>query len=144
MNINKASWHYEFLKEWGPGQKVPTDLCRYVRTLIIMPCLLIAIGIGAGLLAMSILVFPIITIHIFWADLPYWAVINDETFAIMGLMIWLSTTAVLIFVGSWELLQRYLRYRRGLSPKAPQPPNLFLEYYRATKAKICPILRFKE
>jgi hypothetical protein len=108
-----------------------------------MPCLLITIGTVIALIAMCILVFPIVTIHVFWAGLPFWAVMDSETFAVIGMMIWVATIATVSFVGALELLLKYLRYRRNLPPAPLKEPNLFFAYYRAAKDKVCPMLKFE-
>jgi hypothetical protein len=104
--------------------------------------LLIAVGVGAGMVLICLLAFPLSTIHIFWSDLPFFAIIEGSGITVFGMLAWAAITIVGIGAGLWELLQKYLRYRRGLPAEAPSPPGLFLEYYRAAKSKICPILRF--
>jgi len=143
MNINKASWHYIFLDKYGLAHDVPCDLCTYVRHLIFLPMLYIAIGVCVGLVILSLIFTPIAAIHL-WitSDVNILEFLLDSRGLIgFGLIAWAAIILSGMAIGAHKLICMYLQYRRELPPTHSEP-NIFLEWFRAAKAKVCPILKF--
>ena len=159
MMIDKASWHYRFLKAVWRDEDFPKSLCWYVDLLIFT-------------ILFSVLFYPLITIG-YWLDkkikpreieIPLW--LNILIFYLL-----ISTLSLLLTIPSFGLLGIVYGFLLGgllggiifgsifgvahifslLAEKYPQrfvykekKPSLVGEWLKAKHSKICPRLEFTD
>ena len=141
MNINKDSWHYRLLMEFGGS--APSNLCPYVRKVIsalvafgmmffLGACLTAFIGLGLGSIA-GYIVTGIL--------LPS---------AVMSLVILALVLIAAHFLamgnhGSYRdfILYPFRKVSSGvMENKGTKEPRIFVEYIKAKHNKLCPTLDF--
>ena len=137
MNINRASWHYQFLdKYWS---RIPRDLCKYIRALVMMPILLVIAGVIVGVLGLLAVLPYFVLVFIWITGIPF--DVNDEVH-IMTICSGLAQVAAVFAFGTNWIARRIKRWFLGLPPSEPKPPGLLRRYFRALKERYCPILTF--
>jgi len=153
MNISKSSWHYKFNKTFRDtySLKEVTSLCEYVRytmfTCLVPVMLLCALTIVSGLFLYATgLIFCDLVLHIPKETIITW---KFSPFVVMA-----SIFVDAMIVGFWALITyRKLIFKKIKSvfkTKAKQEeeieikkePNIFVEYIKAKKSKICPMIEF--
>jgi len=133
MIINKNSWHYKLVCHFSSGWAVPDSLCPYVRALILYMLLCVVMAFGAIALVVVFIWGPIQT-WLGWAGLmqlnenQYTAGIVVHGIYVMGFLSWLTK-------------KFWIDKPTKTSP--PKEPSIFMEYLKAKKQKLCPMLTFK-
>ncbi len=151
MKINKKSWHYWLhrILETSMYHKLErgdtASLCSYFwSTLGNMLALFWYIVVGLSMLATAlILIFAVVNFLVFvitgilglplaWVEMElaigtYWFC---TAVAVVGSIIALSQ-------GDIKVLPNYLKPKQA---KVEPKPNLFKEYYKAWKGKVCPLV----
>jgi len=136
MNVNKNSWHYQFIaaSPFNPAQ----NICKYFW----QPPAILAVYF--------IIIFFIIVIIIFtlapWLSLAVAWYTGDPILWLLGISkvsLMLQFLAVAFFGGCY-LWDKYWEWRadQPISIAPPKPPGIIKTYYRAWKAKYCPTLEF--
>lgn len=139
MNINTNSWHYRLVYIFN-YTNIPTNLCSYVREVCI--CILLTIGIMSFIGILLAGIFSFVLAFLPWFDIDY-----DGFFFILGLTEFIIVTAVASFYGIVFLCRAahnawYRRKRRQMYCTDTNEPNIFVEYAKAAKNKLCPMITF--
>ena len=128
MKIDKKSWHYKIYKStyfWFNEQKIPieTNLCQYVRR-IIWGSVFTWLIVPAFLLAIIAVVITLIAniVNALYKDLHATFIIFGSIFAV-----------ILCIVGYLKI-----RYFWG---SIDEKNYLLIEYFKAKKLKICPLIK---
>jgi len=137
MKVSKNSWHYRFTEAYGPSP-IATNLCPYVRNLIITAFLMVVVtAIGSGFVICALdLVGTLICRVIFgvWFSFLF---SNLEVF-----------TFTYIVGGFISLMIAGSEGPRWLKKKVERTENhtvtLMKGYYDAKHDKICPQLEFED
>lgn len=140
MKVNKNSWHYKVLSEkfcfmggWDEWN-ISSSLCVYFWQVVFR----LFTGVGLGLLVLS----PFFSWTLIILDLTFSSILG-ALLTVMGLLVtfaapFLGTLFVVVCVG--EFIKNKLP-RREYKEKEP---NLIVEYIKAKKNKVCPIIEFVE
>lgn len=155
LEISRNSWHYRMtytaFATTFVNQKPPVDLCTYVRQFIKAGLLYAVLGLA--------LCGAILDITLFAVYGNEWPVAKDYSF--MAFLLWsvvilgwlglgifaFIATLYMVAIGGEafneyvsEPIQRKIdnkRFERGIvEPK----PNIFIEWFKAKKEKICPLV----
>ncbi len=132
MKIKKDSWHYQHMKMMGFYPANRTNLCGYMRGLI-MSILLIPMIVVSPLVFYWSLYFPITTsllIRFLHLILIIWGAV--------GTIIFIS---ILVLIVGVFILDRLPPIPDFKIPELKN--NIVLEYIKAKKQKICPIIEFQ-
>ena len=148
MNLSKNSWHYKFNKavDWsGCGEfkyKTRFSLCGYFWLTMFNIFVKIPVMFIGGVLLLSVLSFaahfvfyaPVVwAVSLFGVNLPVVFATFHES--------WVIGQFVMICLSGIGL---YVIYKRNThlfqSDKPSYKPNIFLEYLKAKKRKVCPII----
>ena len=139
MNISTDSWHYKQLTSLR--YKPPRTLCAYFWSLMLVLTLK---GILIGLLLVGAVLAGFLLFYI-----PGWALVT-MTFS-EGLYMSGASWVVAFFVARKYWLDHtdagkaYRAKKAGAKEQAmpEQEPNILVEYLRAVKNKVCPIVTYK-
>lgn len=149
MVISKSSWHYKVVRCYNDrcDERVPNDICRYVRQLVgalllggVMACLF-----GGALLAGAIsLFFPIaVLINHFFHCFPDWMAYsqNDKVHQLFQTFLFLGTTIWAVGGSSFS----YLRVRNWLDNRryVKREPTVASTWLKSVKDKTCTLLEFE-
>jgi hypothetical protein len=159
MKISTDSWHYKLLSrvwKYGlPYNSPPNNLCKYfwltVATTLIYPLWRVSV-------ALDNIDFDVKGPNWKWPDkwpskstmIDIIMLIWTFGFGIFDLMTGSYILAGIMFgIGIWWLLpksfKRRIRYRyqyKPPKPKKPKQPNIAIEYIKAKKKRVCPLLEF--
>ena len=123
MHISARSWHLRWVRRFFGSGYTPRDLCSYfwvVVALTVLPVTAaIVLQVGLGLLI--------------------WRHPTEILIALVMAVLSLALTALLFFV---VFLIKFLS--RALRHDPERPPNLVVEYLRAKKRRLCPLLTVVE
>lgn len=142
MKVNKNSWHYKLLTEnfcfisgWEEWH-ISNSLCLYFWQVMFR----LVSGLGLGLIATSPLVF--------WGTLllglhPSDLVFFGRLLVGLGIFVTFALTAVgalasIVYAGE------FIRDKLPRKEYKEKESNLFVEYIKAKKNKLCPIIEFVE
>jgi hypothetical protein len=144
MNISKRSWHYRYMDWLGFNVKHTYSLCIYFWKLVFALTVPPAIFSFAGLLVLTFVIGVVtVPLHIVGLiDLQLLPKVISTALGVFGFVGWIG----LIYFPSTVLITyayRNLKARRN-SPTAPPEPNVFIEYIKAKKQKVCPIIDYTE
>lgn len=138
MKISKNTWHYKMVTErfcYTNGWRACNNLCLYFWQVVAR----FLMGFALGLLAISPVVTVIAIITNYMPPLVTPFVATGLTFAALCMI------AGVIFI--WEKTEDLIRHtkwkRKSLEPKEKKP-NLLIEYIKAKKEKMCPIIEFEK
>lgn len=136
MEISKSSWHYRLIN--STIGKPSNSLCLYFWSLIIslLMRILVAFIFVTWVLMMLITISPILIGY------------NDEYLFlyILGILPWVVT---LLILGDY-LHEKFPQVRekhflkKNRREQLEKEPHIVVEYVKAIKNKVCPILDFKE
>lgn len=156
MQISKKSWHYRFLYDFidKPEYRIPHSLCPYVRMLAWYLFLTTA--------GVSFVVSLLISMGWSWYGvffLPEGLELTDTGLFFVALGFVVQTVLGLGAFG-WFMQEygldwiedTYYSAKKKLRPprtnftgiEQPKTPNVFWEYLKARKKKLCPIIEFTE
>lgn len=161
MEISTKSWHYRFLKWTGvKSYYMPASLCPYVRLLLIrlliaIPVAILAlIVVGSVLLFLAVVLTPLTaeglgkqyettlavggafsTFGMFFGILVAWIECKDD------IKYWLRESYRKVANKAFPPNPNSLRSKLNVSK--PRTPNVFLQYLKARKEKLCPIIEYK-
>lgn len=133
MNININSWHYKACTMLG--ETAPTNLCPYVRRVVAN------LSISLIMVIFSVTIVASVWTALLWT-LPWFYVDTSGVLFLIGAPACLF--AILLFLGhllQTVVLPKYRAYKK-ICTEAPSEPNIFTEYARAVKNKICPVIEF--
>lgn len=152
MKISKDSWHYRTLTDglfWLDGWVASNSLCLYFWQVFFR----LLMGFGIAMVATSPLVFYIVGVMELYAPehmalilllLPW--VVCGLVVSVVGGVIVAMLCIGLVFYAIGSLLS----WLWGVSPlnkyikKAENRPSIIVEYVKAKKDKVCPILEFED
>ncbi len=130
MKISKSSWHYKLIKRYE--EEPANNLCVYFWQVVL------------GLL-IPVFIIGAVSFIIFF-------IISDTLIFMSGVIGFILFVLFLVYVGL-PLYDKYIepfynkyikREPKPLKPKKDKKPNLTIEYLKAKKQKICPILEWEE
>lgn len=162
MKINRDSWHFKLIQEydrdlaWELKHGFRISFCKYFWCVMwCFPKLLALFLMLALLAAMAftgfclLIVYPLNFLLIGLFDI----VLLEDTSGIgsfgmvLSLMLTVCLSFAMAFQGDLKVVPKYLK----LPAKEPKPkvnidkkPNIFLEYIKAKKAKMCPLVTLQE
>jgi hypothetical protein len=119
MKVKRKSWHYKISNFGDSFEKSNDNLCRYFWRLI-GKCALVVFGTLGGIF---------LTIAFFAS--PYWI-------SVTIIVLWVCSSVILPVLAVW-----FLREKLGKSPEMPYG-NLVVEYMKAKKEKVCPIIEYTD
>lgn len=134
MNLNTKSWHFRYLSFTARARareieyRGNVSLCSYFWTIVF--------SMVVDTAALCFIAFMAIAVFMFMFVEPVLAIINGVLTeqALVGLVIWAALASLI----SWVLLSKFIQSR---SEKAvARKPNILVEYVKARKAKVCPIM----
>ena len=166
MNISRTSWHYKLLEHfnWLPWDRY-ASFCEYFWKVV---GALFIVAVVAPIVATG-MILDVFTVYIMWANdvvLPEGQgpgdyLLNDyfglsfETYPVfyvlltvslgLGLMAWLAIAVVVFFITIMYLHGKY--EDRRIAKRASgttQEPNIFVQWAKARKDKLCPIINYKD
>lgn len=148
MKIAKNSWHYRLmLKMYEHDWQIPTDLCRYVRSLLWRAFWLLVAGVVLAVLACVVLfvliVAPLAVFVYLYTGMPELEWAREG-----GLTVWTGYGAlfcIYLFVRTKMIAEDKLRARARARTGAglpPPEPNIFVQRYRDWRNKVCTQLEF--
>jgi hypothetical protein len=132
LRIGKNSWHYWLWKLGRDENSRPKNLCKYFWHIAIVKVLLPAILASFVLLGVATL---------------GWLIWGHPVEFGVGLMLLVGGTAAV--VGVIKLTETYVEHRREVAmtrppkpkkPKKEKKPNIFFEFLKARKRKMCPLI----
>jgi hypothetical protein len=155
MIISKNSWHYKLNEQWGSRSirdKLAYDeslsFCEYFSSTIATTIgVVIAWSIFMAVLAPFVLMFSSFT-GIWW-DIPKYYEIG------MGLLLMTIIIAPIAGIlttlfGPMKVFPKWLPVDKWVGiavnktiPVVPKKVNIFVEYVKAKKSKVCPMIEFK-
>jgi len=133
MKIKRSSWHYRYLSNFGVVENSwqAENLCKYFWKTVFFCTVIPTIAV---LLAI-------------FASIPFWIylVLLDADWWVLSALAGIADIIVLGFL--WQQYRDYLRKVGKLAPKkskpyVPKEPSLFVQWLKAKKQKICPIIEF--
>lgn len=147
MKVNKNSWHYRLLtgdifgiqgvNYWN----VSSSLCLYFwQVVFVLLWKGVALFFLIPFVINALLIMPLVsTLGVITTGV----MLQEDT----GLIILVIELIVIIgFVITWAELSLYtfLKDKTDLAEVVEKEPNLFVEYIKAKKNKLCPIIEFVE
>jgi hypothetical protein len=148
MEISKKSWHYKLGNIFFDADAYGMSLCKYFW-LVIGACAIIAIICFASCLLFLLLMMPV------WINFNfiYNIFIPNFQFHFAVSIICFSVWVIVLLSIKWIIQTDYPEHKLNrVILKIPKiktsnikikKPNIFIEYLKAKKRKICPILEFK-
>ena len=131
MKIKKDSWHYRFIK-WT-GKDPSPNLCNYFWQVVGPPLFVTLIA-----LLLVIAVAGMIFEH-------GWSLLWMIPLGLLGGAVLILIIAS-VALGYETLREKYFGPKPVKEPKPEKEkkPNIFIEWLKAKKAKVCPILEFED
>lgn len=162
MKINRDSWHFKLIQEydrdlaWELKNGYRISFCKYFWC--VMWCfpkmfavflMLVTLAAFAFTGFCLLIVYPLNFLLIGLFDI---VLLEDpKGIGIFGMLLSLSLTVVisftLAFQGDLKVVPKYLKFpEKQPKPKAniEKRPNIFLEYIKAKKAKMCPLVTLQD
>lgn len=147
MKVNKNSWHYKLLTgdifgiQGVNSWNVSSSLCLYFWQVVFM---LLWKGVALFFLTPfvinSLLILPLASI---FGLITTGVIVQGDTGLTVLVM---ELIVIIVFVIVWAGLSLYtfLKDKTDLAEVVEKEPNLFVEYLKAKKNKLCPIIEFVE
>lgn len=121
MKIKRSVWHYKISNLWRDCERSNDNLCRYFW----------------GLAGKCVVLFIGIPICIFLAGTLTYFYFTDP--------MWIARTIILLFICFSTIFPPvvicFVRKKFGKSPKMPYQ-NIVIEYIKAKKERICPLIEY--
>lgn len=146
MKINTDSWHYKIQYRNYINPEDNNNLCAYMRGLILaLATELMAIVI----IPIFLITSPFIFLYSFFNEYLY----DNETWRLLfGLSIIGTIIDIVIILNKikiWtNMIEPFLHMlttkEQNIEEKKDKKPNIFIEWIKAKKQKICPIIEFVE
>ena len=142
MKIKRDSWHYKlnckFNGEWRMEQI--RSLCPYFWTTVLHLAL---ITLFSGLVATVVTILIIPLIHYFLIELT-----NENALDLVdvGVTCYILVAVIVSFLCMCLTVNKGVTTIKNKIDKIPRKktePNLFFEYLKAKKEKICPVIEFE-
>ena len=147
MKVNKNSWHYRLLTgdifgiQGVNSWNVSSSLCLYFWQVVFM---LLWKGVALIFLTPfvinSLLILPLVST----LGLITTGVIVQGDTGLTVLVMELIVIIVFVIVLAGLSLYTFLKDKTDLADVVEKDPNLFVEYIKAKKNKLCPIIEFVE
>ena len=147
MKVNKNSWHYRLLTgdifgiQGVNSWNVSSSLCLYFWQVVFM---LLWKGVALFFLTPfvinSLLILPLVST----LGLITTGVIVQGNTGLTVLVMELIVIIVVVIVLAGLSLYTFLKDKTDLADVVEKDPNLFVEYIKAKKNKLCPIIEFVE
>ena len=147
MKVNKNSWHYRLLTgdifgiQGVNSWNVSSSLCLYFWQVVFM---LLWKGVALFFLTPfvinSLLILPLVST----LGLITTGVIVQGDTGLTVLVMELIVIIVFVIVLAGLSLYTFLKDKTDLADVVEKDPNLFVEYIKAKKNKLCPIIEFVE
>ena len=147
MKVNKNSWHYRLLTgdifgiQGVNSWNVSSSLCLYFWQVVFM---LLWKGVALFFLTPfvinSLLILPLVST----LGLITTGVIVQGDTGLTVLVMELIVIIVFVLVLAGLSLYTFLKDKTDLADVVEKDPNLFVEYIKAKKNKLCPIIEFVE
>ena len=147
MKVNKNSWHYRLLTgdifgiQGVNSWNVSSSLCLYFWQVVFM---LLWKGVALFFLTPfvinSLLILPLVST----LGLITTGVIVQGDTGLTVLVMELIVIIVFVIVLAGLCLYTFLKDKTDLADVVEKDPNLFVEYIKAKKNKLCPIIEFVE
>lgn len=149
MKVNKSSWHYKLVT--GDNERAPTSLCKYVRKLVL---LMVGWTIITAILAVCVAgIFTFILAFLPWF---YIDTASNPLFAVGIVMFILFAIGILEYISlkfnekkrerarqaAIDAMNNRVNKKTKIENIEEVKPNIVIEYLRAVKNKICPMLEF--
>lgn len=160
MKLSKDSWHVKLNKEYGIDRVkwnihygTPTSLCDYFWSTVMVICLLtllctaFTLGVGAvlyGILCLSGLLFSPATgiwFDFIVYDMGIGLLIISFVYGVVQFIIGLFNKEVRWFP---KYITKYFKTPENTKVlNENKKPNLFIEWVKAKKAKVCPLVEIE-
>ena len=144
MNLSKNTWHFKVVEDefcFMEGWDASRSLCLYFWQVVMR----LFFGIGLGLLAVS----PLVTIITYVTDTTHSAPFLIHFYSFIGFIVsffYFFVLGITICCCTIEGVKWVARKfpRKYKEPKEPKEPSIIIEYIKAKKAKVCPMLNFTD
>jgi hypothetical protein len=147
MNISKNTWHFGvvaddffFMEGWYPSR----SLCLYFWQVVMR----LFFGMGLGLLAASPLATAIVSLTgTFDTASPLvklYASFGVIVSIFYGLILVCSISYLSVQGVKWVYNKLPRKYKEPKEHSNPKEPSIIIEYIKAKKAKVCPMLNFTD
>lgn len=127
FTISKSDQTYQFLKRMDDDPSNYHDFCSYYRAVFKRSFFLLVAGIVVGTLLLNMLALPVL-----------WAIFGAAPNNIVTVVGSFSWVLAVLLLSSLFALHRF-EYTRKVTRR---PPGPLRTWYRATKGKYCPIIKF--
>lgn len=140
MNVSKNAWHYKVLMV-EDQQKIQygTNLCAYFW-MVVVALLMWTAGIAA-----AVLVISAVGICAWLATYVWYFMIGGafgiESFEVRNILLSLVVNGILIAAWLWSI---FVRARSKRKKEVRESSNILVEYVKAKKQRICPIIEFED
>ena len=154
MKISRDSWHYQFMSNCGMVDRWSQyTLCQYFWKLV-WSILVTILAVGFVMLVVVAVLVVVFCMSVFLLapfGLLFDFMVKDHNYEFACLVTWTLLIAAVIYgVAEKDIVKREIPWwMKKIIPNAkdkPKPtpverkPNVFTEYYKAHKAKYCPII----
>ena len=139
MKINKSSWHYKCMTESFMYDGVPVDFCGYWRSLIAKLGWAVLLGIFGGLIFTCMLTSIVELVLFITGNVPL-NLGEDQIAPAVGTFFWI----ILIFGYLGFSYSERVHLFKNVPYSFEDEPSLIVQWYRAKKDKICPMLEFED
>jgi hypothetical protein len=144
MNISKNTWHFGvvaddffFMEGWYPSR----SLCLYFWQVVMR----LFFGMGLGLLAASPLATAIVSLTGTFDTASPLVKLYASFGVIVSIFYGLILAGFIIYFGVQGIKWVKSKIpRKHKEPQEPKEPSIIIEYIKAKKDKVCPILNFTD
>lgn len=141
MKISRQSWHYQLMERIGIVTIYDrSDLCSYIRGLII-----------SMFVPITMILAPYTAYLLFYLTNVFIIYLPPVSFLmLLGLVIWMGIGLVfdslLVLFISINCIDKYIlsKIPKRETQYKEKKPNILIEYLKAKKKKICPLIEFEE
>lgn len=158
MKVNKNSWHFKLLKKVDSGvvDKLRggynITLCNYFWAVVFSGLKLLAAGFGIAFAAVGITALLLMMLSgVITLFLASWLPLSpmNAHFSFVGLV--LTAVVSVLFLTEWskqlirdgQIVPNYLKFKKS-EVVVERKPNLLLDYLKAKKAKVCPLVTLED
>ncbi|QXO12748.1 hypothetical protein pEaSNUABM49_00535 [Erwinia phage pEa_SNUABM_49] len=158
MNISTNSWHYkmnEFVYEFL-NKNVATSLCGYFWQTVFAPIITLTLAI-VGLIVISILSWgALYLVGALFSNFLVWINVLPEAFQLVKnvfnwrfipMSILFDVLVIAVFYGKYKYSsykERKIEEAKEKGAPIDSKPLLVIEYIKAKKRKICPLINFTD
>lgn len=139
MILSRNSWHFKLASSIFTGTMIRAEMSGKISL-----CSYFWLVVFAGLLNLAAIVGLLIGLTCIFSIM----VVAPITWLVAGLAGPQAAIAAAIWSGIvisavWPYITRWWHTRKRSEPRTPKQPNILVEYIKAKKSKVCPIMEVR-